>query len=278
MYTIIPRRKYCKLQKIEVLVKNERRLAWIEACIRYVGRFGVNEKKALIHRFNASPSSISRDQVDFLAAWELRFGTGIITEEKGKLKLSNGALIPEGKLFDLPDLDDWLSASLPRSFHTISGFGRAKPNPDVLRHVILAIEDRRPLLIEYLSRSSGEEAKRKRISPHSLVEVVGRYHMRGYDHERGRFADFVLSRIQSCSFETANPGMYTDEVLDHDWLTTEPIEIEAVETASLAATRVDFGLDTFGRKTVRVKKALSPYLIDDFAEGFSKPVTIKRAQ
>ncbi len=47
--------------------------------------------------------------------------------------------------------------------------------------------------------------------------------------------------------------MFTDEVLDHDWLTTEPIEIEVVETASLAAARVDFGFDTFGRKTVRIK-------------------------
>lgn len=257
-------------------MKSESRLAWIEACIRYVGRFGVKEKKSLMHRFNASLSSISRDQVAFLTAWEARFGKGIVVEERGKLKLSSGACIPAGKLFDLPSLDDWLSTSLSRSFHTLSGFGRAKPDPYVLRHVVLAIEDRKPLIIEYISRRSGGEGKRKRISAHSLVDVVGRYHVRGYDHERGRFADFVLSRILSCSFDMTNAGMYVGNDRDHDWLTEEVIEIEAAETDFLAATRVDFGLDDYGRKRVKVRKALSSYVVDDVEAGYLNPVRIRR--
>lgn len=263
---------------MESRLRNERRLAWIEACIRYVGRFGVKEKKDLMHRFNASLSSISRDQVAFLDAWEARFGIGIVLEEKGKLKLLPDACIPEERLYDLPSLDDWLSASISRSFHTISGFGRAKPDPNVLRHIILSIEDRKPMLIDYVSRSSSGEGKRKRISPHSIVDVVGRYHARAYDHERGRFADFVLSRIQSCSFDVVNNGTYVGNDRDHDWMTTEQIEIAVAETEFIAATRVDFGLDGSGRKRVRVRKALSSYLVDDVEEGYLRPVHIRRVE
>lgn len=52
-----------------VLIAVSRRFAWIEASLRYSGRFATPEKKAYRDLFGLTDSMVSRDQDGFVAAF-----------------------------------------------------------------------------------------------------------------------------------------------------------------------------------------------------------------
>ncbi len=67
--------------------------------------------------------------------------------------------------------------------------------PEIIRALMQAIQNNERLDVEYLSLNRPENEGRI-ISPHSLVKTNMRYHVRAYDEERNRFADFNLSRFR----------------------------------------------------------------------------------
>ncbi len=79
------------------------------------------------------------------------------------------------------------------------------PNPyrqlssDVLFMLLQAIREKKSLEIEYQSISKQEPGSRT-ISPHTLAYDGFRFHIRAYCHTRKDYRDFVIARIQKCSF------------------------------------------------------------------------------
>lgn len=68
-----------------------------------------------------------------------------------------------------------------------------RPSMAILGAVTRAMCGKRPIRISYLSMSSGQ--KRREIVPVALADNGLRWHVRAFDRERQRFADFVLTRI-----------------------------------------------------------------------------------
>jgi hypothetical protein len=68
------------------------------------------------------------------------------------------------------------------------------PNIENLAVITRAIHNRQVLKMKYRSLSSG--LTKREIVPFALVENGLRWHLRGYDRAKNRFADFVINRIE----------------------------------------------------------------------------------
>jgi hypothetical protein len=254
-------------------------MGWIEASLRFAGQFASGEKAAYMDRFGVGAGQASHDQGRFAQEVNKRCGAVLIEVARGKLNIVEGSKLPPEPVFEIPRMAEWLEVALgPSFFLRVESARRREPAILTLRSVIVAIRERKPLEIVYLSRSSGRS--RKVISPHVIVDVADRLHLRGYDHARNRFSDFVLSRIEETRPATAAiPFIRPDR--DEDWRRLVRIEIRA--HAELVGERLqsvirDFGLDEEGSRQVRRRAAVARYLVDqptDAALGFASPVSVR---
>jgi predicted DNA-binding transcriptional regulator YafY len=108
-----------------------------------------------------------------------------------------------------------------------------------------------------------------------IVDAAERLHVRAYDHTRGRFADFVLSRILECS-PAGETVSFVSNRQDDVWHRYEKVAIRA--DPALAGERLmavvrDFGLDEVGQRLLKVRAAVTRYLADE-PRGFSSPVSV----
>jgi predicted DNA-binding transcriptional regulator YafY len=103
--------------------------------------------------------------------------------------------------------------------------------------------------------------------------VAGRLHVRAYDHDKRRFADFVMTRIITCGVR-AQQG-YVDARRDTDWLEHALIELAVKPDEDNQATRLDYAMGESGVRRERVRRALVGYLIDERREGFTDPVSVR---
>ena len=258
------------------------RFGWIEACLRYAGAFGAREKGAYLKIFGVSESAMSRHQWEFAHRFEEYVGRKVfkrskrMTFESGKLALLPGEAIPEENLFPLPDLESWLNDSMGPQFERVRVVMRQSPDETVLREVVSAIKSKKPLTIEYVSRSGAKTSRN--ISPHILVDVVGRYHVRAFDHSKSRYGDFVLARIRCCYPPAAGRSApFVGPEGDDDWHNKDGILIKARAAYVSDGVRADWGLDEFGVKLTFARRALISYLIDDTDKGYESPVSVTRA-
>ena len=83
-----------------------------------------------------------------------------------------------------------------------------KPKLSILAMISRAISNSSVLEIGYRSLSSGET--RREIIPFALVDNGLRWHIRAYDRRRGRFTDFVLTRISKPKLLPA------EKICDHE--------------------------------------------------------------
>ena len=70
-----------------------------------------------------------------------------------------------------------------------------QPNLSMLATITRAITAGEVIEVRYLSLTSG--ASTKRLAPLTLADTGFRWHLRAYDQEKKRFADFVITRIES---------------------------------------------------------------------------------
>lgn len=259
----------------------EIRFGWIEASLRYGGAFGPREKSAYLRNFGVSESAMSRHQSRFAKLMEEFVGRQIF-ERNQKKALKNGRLtllpiedLPKKSLFPMPELDRWLEDSIGPQFERVVVPVRRLPDAAVLREIITAIRSKKPLVIEYMSRSGAENARI--ISPHVLVDVVGRYHVRAFDHAKNRYGDFVLARVRRC-YPPAEwrRAPFVGPGGDEDWQRKDKISIEALASHLSEGVRVDWGLNESWTRRVCARRALIPYLIDDTDEGYESPVRVVR--
>lgn len=253
-------------------------LGWIEAAIRYAGRFHAAEKRAYREIFGLSEPSVSRRQARFVDVFERACGHKVFARsvagrlQGGALCLKNDVVLPRQHVFArVPRAERWLEDALGQVRYQAFEITRADPDPDVLRAIVRAIQDKRSLGITYHSR---RERSQRSISPHVIVKVAGRMHVRGWDHARNDYMDFVITRI-SQTFNVDDAFVVRSH--DKEWSNFADLIIEDLmgqQSAVREGIRRDFGLGNDGRRTLRVRKAITPYLVDDIDDGFESPVRI----
>lgn len=255
-----------------------RRMGWIEASLRFAGRFASGEKAAYMDRFGISTAQTSHDQNRFAQGFNTVCGTCVVEVTKGKLCVSLDAMMPPAPVFEMPGITEWLQAVMGSSFYYVEPARRTDPHPSVLSAIVVAIRKRVPLDIVYLSRSSG--MSRRIVSPHVIIDVADRLHLRAYDHVKNRFSDFVMSRIQeSGPVPPDTPFVPSDQ--DKDWKKYVEVEIRAhvdLNGDRLQGVIRDFGLDEQGRRFFRQRAAVAPYLVDEpvnSASGFTSPISVR---
>ena len=88
---------------------------------------------------------------------------------------------------------DNMDQKLKRSVPCESASDLVKPEIETLATLTRAIAGRRQVRVNYLSLTSG--ASTKTLCPLALADTGLRWHLRAYDRDRSRFADFALTRI-----------------------------------------------------------------------------------
>jgi hypothetical protein len=88
---------------------------------------------------------------------------------------------------------DSLDLKIQRTVPCEAASDLVKPDLETLAVLTRAIAGRKQVKVSYLSLTSG--ASSKTLSPLALADTGQRWHLRAYDCERERFADFSITRI-----------------------------------------------------------------------------------
>lgn len=134
------------------------------------------------------------------------------------------------------------------------------PRLPVLASVSRAIANKQVMEISYQSLSSGET--RREIIPFALVDNGLRWHVRAFDRRRGRFTDFVLTRISRPKIrrhEVVHPHENISQ--DEQWNTKVCLELIPHPNISYKATiESDYNMKE-GILKVNVRAALAGYVL-----------------
>lgn len=157
----------------------------------------------------------------------------------------------------------------------------------VLKQVVRAIVQKRPLTLLY--QSLREPKPRSRLAwPTSLVHTGIRWHVRGYDSERGEYRDFVIQRILKAeqSDDKSHPALPQDT----DWETYQTLMLVPNPNASASQQEViakQFGMTLAnGRwvKGLKMRTCLIPYFVHSHrlespsASAVSSPVILENVE
>ncbi|MEY8198913.1 MAG: WYL domain-containing protein [Colwellia sp.] len=152
-----------------------------------------------------------------------------------------------------------------------------KPDINVLAKLTRAIYNKCPITIEYRSLSSG--LTKRDIVPFSLVDNGLRWHVRAYDRRRGRFTDFVITRI-------TNPALLSESVVeeheqkmaDNQWNRIVELEVVAHPTLDHKETiEADYGMIDQVLE-INVRAAVAGYLLRRWNVDCSAGATLNGAE
>ncbi|MGX0976290.1 hypothetical protein ACSSVY_002006 [Roseovarius sp. MBR-51] len=233
--------------------------------------------------FGLSEPTASRHQAEFATLFEKRCGEMFERDEKrrvrgGRLILRGDAQLPREPVFQrMPKLSQWLQQNLGGNAYFEECIKRRDPDPWVMRPLIRSIRSKIPIRINYHSRNGQSE---RVVSPHAIILVAERMHMRAFDHSNNEHRDFVLSRVTEVE-TVMGEFTYVGSDQDVSWVNFKKLVIEEKHMTSEENARIgvclDFGLDKYGSKTVQVREALIHYLIDNMSEAYSSPIRIREA-
>lgn len=247
-------------------MKSSSRYGWIAACLAFAGRFGPKEKRHLRDYFGISAPTVSRDQA-VIASRLAEFEGEAVRTTGGKIETLDTSALPDFSDLDVPPVDEWLRVMLGARHVVVHRPERAAPRPEILCAMVRSVEDRRAVYILDVSQSAPEPMWRA-VSPHAIINIAGRYHMRCFDHGKQRFGDFVLARMLAVTFDRTDTPPYKSGQSDEDWTSDVQVKISLTDEGSPLIGRLDFGIDESGYKIIRLRKALAPYIIDKRTAGF----------
>lgn len=238
---------YKKMGNMSKQKRLDTRFAWIEASIRYAGKF---DKISYGQHFDINPPQISADQAAFVAAINHELAHRETAGEghdpapyldivKGKIAVLRP--LPEPPVFDIPGMREWLEQVVTIPFVKMQDFRRVDPSEGIMRAVCDAILRRRPIRVSLIGKPQGGW---RNVSPHSIIEAHGRLHLRGYDHTEEAFTDLLLTRIADTGPHDRGV-QYVGQDADIDWQETETVTVQLNPEAGIETARLsirDFGL------------------------------------
>lgn len=143
---------------------------------------------------------------------------------------------------------------------TCEGPGQlVKPDMEVLGAITRSMCAKKALRVIYLSLSSG--AKKREIVPVALADNGLRWHVRSYDRERGRFSDFVLTRIAKA--QEIDGEVAENELLQADEQWARMVDMEIVPHPGIQwpkAVEADYGMED-GALRIKTRAALAGYVL-----------------
>jgi hypothetical protein len=217
---------------------------------------------ALIHRFGVKEAAATRD----LALYRRLAPGNLVFEGSEKVYLCSDRFTP---LFDHPPertltaiadgLGDDAAGEIAPHVRTERPLRLNHPAIEVIAAVSRAIVERRPLRIDYCSLTSGMGTRE--IAPFALVDTGARWHARAYDRKRGRFLDFVLTRIARAELLPGPVAAHEDREADDQWMRV--VELELVPHPGLLrseAIAMDYAMED-GVLRAKLRAALVGYAL-----------------
>ncbi|MDY0747948.1 WYL domain-containing protein [Paucibacter sp. R3-3] len=134
-----------------------------------------------------------------------------------------------------------------------------RPDMQVLGSITRSMCAKRAARISYLSLSSG--SKRREIVPVALADNGLRWHVRAFDRERGRFGDFVLTRILKVQEIEGEPE--ERELLGADEQWARIVDMELAPHPGIEHSRAieaDYGMNG-GVLRIKARAALAGYVL-----------------
>lgn len=235
------------------------RLAFLELHAFFTGDLQRND---IEHRFGVKPAAASRDIALYkeIAPHNLDYDVGgRCYRPTGTFKSVFGFQPSRVLSWLLQGFGDGLDLGL-KQVAACEGPGYLM-NPDmkVLGAITRAICAKRALQIEYVSLSS--DTRFREVVPVALADNGLRWHVRAYDRERQRFADFVLTRITATKPGT---GLAAEsELLEADTQWNQMLELELVPHPGLhhpEAIEADFCMKS-GALALKTRAALAGYVL-----------------
>lgn len=167
------------------------RLAHIEFLAYFIGKVS---RKCIMSRFDIGEAAATRD----LSLYNDMAPGNIIYDPRLKYYVPSESFECRFNLSAKKCLDtlssgfgDYLTDN--DEFKVAHTLRLSPPDLNVTAAITRAITTKRPIEIEYLSVTSGQS--KKILVPFAILDSGLRWHIRAYDRQKSRFADFVINRI-----------------------------------------------------------------------------------
>jgi hypothetical protein len=235
------------------------RLAHIEFLAYFIGKVS---RKCIMSRFDIGEAAATRD----LSLYNDMAPGNIIYDPRLKYYVPSETFECRFNLSAQKCLDtlssgfgDYLTDN--NEFKVAHTLRLSPPDLDVTAAITRAITTKRPLEIEYLSVTSGQS--KKTLVPFAILDSGLRWHIRAYDRQKSRFADFVINRIINAKVlnnESIQPHEESNE--DSQWTDFVDLIIQ-VHPKNEKDKRViehEYGM-VDGTLIKRIRKAYVGYLL-----------------
>lgn len=146
------------------------------------------------------------------------------------------------------------------------------PNIQTLAFITRAIHNSQVLKIQYRSLSSG--LSEREIVPFALIDNGLRWHVRGYDQTRSRFADFVVNRIEAPQLLSEEIPEEQTKAADNQW--NRIVELHIVPHPKLKhpeTIEAEYVMNS-GLLNLSVRAALAGYVLRKWNVDCSKEHTL----
>lgn len=244
---------------VDIGQPQQERLFHIDFKLRFLGTINRND---LVNRFGIKEAAATRD----IALYKELAPNNITYDTKAKTYIGTEQFLPLFKYQGSQALsalcyglgDDHVASS-GSLITTESPTQLNFPNLDVLAEITRAIHQKKALVIDYRSLSSG--LTQREIVPFALVDNGLRWHVRAYDRKRARFTDFVINRIVFAKLLRTKITKSETKESDIQW--NRIVEMHIVPHPKLQypeTIEVEYGM-TNGMLKIFVRAAVAGYVL-----------------
>jgi hypothetical protein len=245
---------------LEELPKTQReRLAYIEVKAFFCGDLTRHD---IERRFGVKPAASARD----LAAYRRLAPSNLVYDASLRKYLPTPDFVPifeqsaeRALMWFRSGIGDGLSVSGRRVIPCESAGELVSPDVRTLGALTRAITAGELVEVSYLSLSSGPSAKT--LAPLALADTGLRWHLRAFDQEKKRFADFVLTRIIKAT--PLSRPVPDEQRLEHDAQWTRIVALDIVPHPGVKhpkAVEADYGM-TDGALRLQLRAPMVGYAL-----------------
>ncbi|MBL4832704.1 MAG: WYL domain-containing protein [Pseudomonas sp.] len=197
------------------------RLRYIEFCLKFLGAFSRSD---LIEKFSVGTAAASRD----ISVYKENAPQNICPSSNSKNYIYSETWNSLFK-FDSSEIMNLLTGrtvqSNNRSYISNDILDMIDdPSSEIIAPISRSIYNSKAIKVEYFSTSSGSSTKL--LIPHSFIYNGTRWHVRAYDRNKSRFADFVLARFQKVN--VVSEDIISHEIQEEDIQWNRKVELEII--------------------------------------------------
>lgn len=223
----------------EIPLSQIERLRYIEFSLKFLGAFS---RADLIEKFGIGTAAASRDIAKYKHVAPLNFAHSSNSRNYALSKNWKG-IFEFNSSEVLNQLTGRTVQTTNRSYISNDILDMIdSPDIELIAPISRAIFNKKAVEIDYFSKTSGLSTKV--IIPHSFVYNGTRWHLRGFDRKKERFADFVISRLQSARDIEVEVFAHETQAVDDQW--NRIVELEIVPHPDLSNPQVlekEFDMD-----------------------------------